>query len=128
MTPYPPPQWQTLSANAHKTDLGEKLPEVVILLLSEQTFKKFSKSKKAAMKFIDDLHILKQPLLHLNFADITPDVAAPGGEWILVIPHTLKSTATVVAWQLPGPTPPPPPQRTPQSELRKPPSKRKKRK
>jgi hypothetical protein len=125
MTPYPPPQWQTLSATAHKTDLGETLPELVILRLSEQTFKKFSKSKKAAMKFIDDLRILKQKLINLIFADIVPSIGGPGGEWICIIIHTTKSTASVVGWQLPPPPPPPPPQKTSQSDLRKPPSKRK---
>ncbi len=128
MKPYPPPQWQTLSATAHKTDLGEALPEVVILRLSEQTFKKFSKSKRAAMRFIDDLRILKQKLINLIFADIVPSVIGSGGEWICIIIHTTKSTASVVGWQLPGDAPPPPPQRMSQSDLRKPPSKRNKRK
>lgn len=119
MEPYSPPKWQTLSATAHKTDLGESLPEVVILTLSDAAFKKFSKSKKAAMKFIDDLHVLKQKLINLIFADKVPSIHGPGGEWICIIIHTTKSTATVVSWQLPGPTP--------MSDLRKAPSKRKKR-
>ncbi len=125
MKPYPPPQWQTLSATAHKTDLGEGLPEVVILLLSDQAYKKFVKSKKAAMKFIDGLHILKQKLINLIFADQVPSVIGPGGEWIAIVIHTTRSTATVVGWQLPPPAPPPPPQKLSQSDLRKPPSKRK---
>jgi|HubBroStandDraft_5_1064220.scaffolds.fasta_scaffold94638_1 hypothetical protein len=128
MKPYPPPQWQTLSATAHKTDLGGKLPEVVILLLSDKIFQKFSKSPEAAKRFIDNLHILKQPLIKLKFADRTPDRETPGGDWIVIVPHTTKSTAIVVAWQLPGSAPDQPPPPTSQSDLRKPPSKRKKRK
>jgi hypothetical protein len=126
MKPYPPPQWQTLSATAHKTDLGEGLPEVVILLLSEEAYKKFVKSKRAAMKFLDDLHVLKQKLINLIFADLVPSVKGPGGEWIMIVTHTTRSTAVVVGWQLPPPQPPPPPPPPlSQSDLRKPPSKRK---
>jgi hypothetical protein len=125
MTPYPPPQWQTLSATAHKTDLGGELPEVVILLLSDEAYKKFVKSKRAAMKFIDDLHVLKQKLINLIFAELVPSAKGPGGEWIMIIPHTTRSTAVVVGWQLPPPTPPPTPPPMSQSDLRKPPSKRK---
>jgi hypothetical protein len=123
MKPFPPPQWLMMAKNAYKTDLGDALPEVVILTMSAEAFKKFSKSKRSAMEYIDGLHILKQKLIDLVFADVWP--AEPtGGEWILIISHTTHSTATVVAWELPAPPPPPPPAKVPLSELRKPPSKR----
>ncbi len=123
MKQLPPPQWLMMAKNAYKTDLGDILPEVVLLLMSPEAFKKFSKSKRAAMDYIDGLRILKQKLIDLIFADIWPDKEG-GGEWILIISHTTHSTATVVAWQTPPPPPPPPPAKVPLSELRKPPSKR----
>jgi hypothetical protein len=123
MKPFPPPQWQTLSANVHKTDLGDNLPEVVIFTLSNEAFRKFSKSRKAAMQFIDRLGILKAKLINLIFGDITPDVVRPGGVWIVITSHTTKSTAVVIGWQLPA-EPEPQRERIPLSELRKPPSKR----
>ncbi|MGA8038383.1 MAG: hypothetical protein WA823_16880 [Candidatus Acidiferrales bacterium] len=123
MKNVPPPQWLMMAKNAYKTDLGDILPEVVLLTMSAEAFKKFSKSKRAAMAYIDGLHILKQKLISLVFADIWPQKPS-GGEWILIIIHTTHSTATVVGWQQPAPAPATAPARVPLSELRKPPSKR----
>jgi hypothetical protein len=55
--------WKTLSKRAWKTDLGGKLPEVLILRMSDAEFQKFHASKDAAKKFLDELLFLKQKLI-----------------------------------------------------------------
>jgi hypothetical protein len=124
MKPMPPPYWQLISERVYKTDLGDDKPEVVVILMPDKAFKKFSKSKKAAMAYIDGLHLLKKKLNGVVFADIAPQKGDDGGEWFVIITHTTHSTMSVVAWQLQPPAPPPAPQKVPMSELRKPPSKR----
>jgi hypothetical protein len=123
MKPMPPPYWQLISERVYKTDLGDDKPEVLIILMGNEAFRKFSQTKKSAIAYIDGLHILKQKLNDIVFADVVPQ-QIDGGEWFVIVSHTTHSTAAIVAWQLPAPPPPPPKPKVPQSELRKPPSKR----
>ena len=91
------PRWRKLSARAWKTDLGGDLPEVVILVLSDEEFRKFHASTKAAKSYIDKRHLLKRKLIKVVFANESP--SGDGGEWFVIISHTIQSTAAVVAFQ-----------------------------
>ncbi len=91
--------------------------------MGNEAFKKFSATKKSAMSYIDGLSILKQKLNDVVFADVVPQ-KVDGGEWFVIVVHTTHSTMSVTAWQLPAPPPPAAKPKVPQSELRKPPSKR----
>jgi hypothetical protein len=92
-------KWQMLQKWASKTDMGRGLPEVAILIVSDDTFQKIYASKTAAMKYFDDQKIFKQKLVDLVFCDVNE--AKFGTNWILIVPHTLHSTASVTAWQIP---------------------------
>jgi hypothetical protein len=122
MKPMPPPFWQLISQRVYKTDLGEGQPEVVIILMPNQAFKKFSKSKKAAAEYIDGLHFLKAKLNKLVFAAIVPEKNSVS-DWLVIITHTTHSTVAIVAEQIPAPAPAPQ-AKVSMSDLRKPPSKR----
>ena len=125
MKPMPPPFWELISERVYKTDLGDDKPEVVITLMSDAAFKKFRKTKSGAKNYIDGLRILKQKLNAVEFTDTIPCGNGRGiTEWLVVIIHTTKSTAYIVAWQQPPPAPPQPRPQLSQSDLRKPPSKR----
>ena len=93
-------KWQKLGAGVSKTDLGPGLPEVAILKLSNEQFEKIYQSEAAAKAYLDSQKIFKQPLIEAKFCDVTPNKDGVG--WILIIPHTLHSTASIVAWQLPA--------------------------
>jgi hypothetical protein len=125
MKPMPPPFWELISERVYKTDLGDDKPEVVITLMSDAAFKKFRKTKSGAKNYIDGLRILKQKLNAVEFTDTIPCGNGRGiTEWLVVIIHTTKSTAYIVAWQQSPPAPPQPGPKLSQSDLRKPPSKR----
>jgi hypothetical protein len=99
---YPPsgPQWQKLSEDVWKTDLGAEWPEVVILQMSQDDFKDFHSSTAAAMDYIDKRGYLKQKLIEIVFGEVVPQ-KNDGGVWTIIVVHTLKSTAVVIAWQNP---------------------------
>src|SRR5215471_4479919 len=86
-------KWQLLQPGVTKTDMGNGLPEVAILILTDAQFQKISVSKDAAKKYLDDQKIFKRPLIDVVFCDVTP--SKDGGQWILIIPHTLHSTASI---------------------------------
>ena len=92
-------QWQLLQPNVTKTDLGGQLPEVAILTLSNEQFRKIYASKDAAKDYLDSQHIFKRKLVDVVFCDVT--ASDDGGLWVIIIPHTLHSTASIVAWQIP---------------------------
>jgi len=92
-------QWHLLQPNITKTDMGDGLPEVAILTMSDVQFQKISSSKDEAKKFLDSQKIFKRALIDVVFCDVTPSKG--GGQWILIVPHTLHSTASIVAWQIP---------------------------
>jgi hypothetical protein len=125
MKPMPPPFWELISERVYKTDLGDDKPEVVVTLMSDAAFKKFRKTKSGAKNYIDGLKILKQKL---NAVEFTDTIAHGNGrtitEWLVVIIHTTKSTAYIIAWQQTPPAPPEPGPKLSQSDLRTPPSKR----
>jgi hypothetical protein len=89
--------WKQLSPTVSKTDLGPGLPEVAILVLSDDQFKKIYASKDAAKKYLDGQSILKLPLVDVVFCDVT--AGDEGQPWYVIIPHTVHSTASIVAWQ-----------------------------
>ena len=93
-------QWHLLQPNATKTDLGGDLPEVAILILSNDQFQKINGDKTAAMKYLMDQKIFKKPLVNVVFCGVTASNDGMG-QWILIIPHTYTSTASIVAWQVP---------------------------
>jgi len=93
---FPTPRWRKRAKGVWKTDLGGKLPEVVILVLSNEEFRKFHASTKAAMRYIDRRHFLKRKLIKVVFAN---QYSNGSGDWILIISHTDYSTAAVVAYQ-----------------------------
>ncbi|MGH9727475.1 MAG: hypothetical protein ACRD4V_02650 [Candidatus Acidiferrales bacterium] len=91
------PRWKMLSPAVWKTDLGDDLPEVVILMLSDEEFKKFHASTKAAKRYIDKRGFLKRKLIKVVFVNRVPN--GNGGDWIVIIGHTVWSTAGVLAYQ-----------------------------
>ena len=92
----PTPEWKQKDG-LWKTDLGEKLPEIVVLTLSDADFHKYFGSKKKAMAYLDGKGFFKAKLIQVKFADVVP--AHDGQGWYIVVTHTLHSTAIIVAWQ-----------------------------
>ncbi len=90
-------EWHLLKPGVTKTDLGGKLPEVAILILSNEQFEKIHASKKAALEYLQSQHIFKRKLIAVVFCGVRAN--KEGGDWILIIPHTYQSTAFIVAWQ-----------------------------
>ncbi|MGH9864797.1 MAG: hypothetical protein ACRD4H_05210 [Candidatus Acidiferrales bacterium] len=95
---FPTPRWRKLPKGVWKTDLGGKRPEVVILVLSNEEFRKFHASTRAAMSYIDKRRFLKRKLIKVVFANYAPN--GNGGDWIVLIAHTDYSTAAVVSYQV----------------------------
>ena len=95
-------KWQVLSPGVAKTDLGGDLPEVVILKLSNDQFKKIYPGTNAARDYFNSQNIFKRKLINVIFCDVTPSKS--NADWILIVPHTLHSTASITAWQLPTKT------------------------
>src|SRR5215831_20116037 len=93
-------KWQVLSTNAVKTDLGGNLPEVAILRLTNDQFTKIYPDAKAAKDYFDSQKIFKRALIKVIFCDVTPSKGT--ADWLLIVPHTTHSTASVTAWQLPA--------------------------
>jgi hypothetical protein len=93
-------KWQLLQPNVSKTDMGGGLPEVAILTLSNEQFEKIHASEEAALEYLDSQHIFKRKLIKVIFCDVTS--SADGDGWILLIPHTPHSTASIAAWQIPN--------------------------
>jgi hypothetical protein len=91
--------WKQLSPTASKTDMGPNLPEVAILVLSDDQFKKIYPSKDDAMAYLDGQSIFKRKLIKVVFCDVAP--SDEGQPWILIISHTTLSTAAITAWQPP---------------------------
>lgn len=92
-------EWKMLSEGASKTDLGPGLPEVAILKVSNDQFKKIHASNDAAMDYLESQHIFKRKLIKVFFCRVTPNDDGDG--WILMISHTPQSTALIVAWEIP---------------------------
>ncbi|MFZ0212535.1 MAG: hypothetical protein WBE20_16365 [Candidatus Acidiferrales bacterium] len=91
------PRWRKLRGGAWYTDLGGKLPDMAILCMSNAEFKKFHASRKIAMKYVDRRRILKRNLIKLVFGSVVPN--GSDNCWIVMIAHTLESTAVITAWQ-----------------------------
>ncbi|MHB8525214.1 MAG: hypothetical protein ACYDD2_03545 [Candidatus Acidiferrales bacterium] len=98
MQPFAAPRWRKLPNGVWKTDLGGKRPEVVILVLSNEEFRKFHASTTAAKRYIDRRHFLKRKLIKVVFANHAKN--GDGGNWIVMISHTDYSTAAVLAYQV----------------------------
>lgn len=94
---FPAPRWKMLSGAVWKTDLGGDLPEVVILVLSDDEFRKFHASTGAAKRYIDKRGFLKRKLIKVVFVNQAP--SSNGGDWTVMISHTVWSTAAVIAYQ-----------------------------
>jgi len=92
-------KWEMSKAGVPKTDLGPGLPEVAILKVSNDLFEKIHASPDAAMDYLEGQHIFKRKLIKVVFCEVTPSKGGDG--WILIIPHTPRSTASIVAWQIP---------------------------
>jgi hypothetical protein len=93
------PQWQKLSEDVWKTDLGVDRPEVVILEMPDDDFKKFHSSTATAKDYLDKRRYLKRELIAVVFGEVVPQ--NDGGVWTIIVAHTVKSTAVIVAWQNP---------------------------
>lgn len=92
----PDPRWKTLGPGRWKTELGPDYPEIVILYLSNDDYKKFSANPK---QYIDDLHILAKKINKVVAGEIVPGKG--GAPWFVHIVHTPNSTVTFVSWQEP---------------------------
>lgn len=92
-------EWKSVDG-ALKTDLGQGLPEVLVLKLSNADFHKYFANKKTAMDYLDSQHFLKAKLINLKFAEVRS--AHNDEEWYIIIGHTPYSTALVIAWQEPS--------------------------
>jgi len=95
---FPPPRWRKRAKGVWKTDLGGKLPEVVILVLSDKDFRKFHASTAAAKRYMNRHNFFKKDLKKVVFANRMPN--DDGGDWIIIIGHTDWSTGAVVAYQV----------------------------
>lgn len=95
---FPTPRWRKRAKGVWKTDLGGKLPEVVILVLSNEEYRKFHASTGVAKAYIDRRHFLKKKLKKVVFVNQAPN--SSGGDWIIIIDHTEWSTAGVLAYQV----------------------------
>jgi hypothetical protein len=95
-----PTKWRKMAAAVWKTDLGEDLPEVAILRMSDEEFRKFHSSARYAKAYIDKHHYLKRKLIKFRFVSVTWQ-RKHGGHWSLLLVHTPLSTGTVIAWQEP---------------------------
>jgi hypothetical protein len=93
-------KWHMLKEGVSKTDMGHGLPEVVILKVSNDVFEKIHASEDAALDYLEGQHIFKRKLIKVIFCDVTP--SDDGDGWILLMPHTPRSTASISAWQIPG--------------------------
>lgn len=91
-------QWKAVRPDVAKTDLGDGLPEVAVLTVSNEQFKEIRASKGAAMKFFDN-GIFKRKLIKVHFCSAKKNQDGEG--WILIVPHTPQSTAFIIAWQIP---------------------------
>jgi hypothetical protein len=91
------PNWRKKRGGVWYTDLGGKLPDMAILCMPDTEFKKFRASRKMAMKYIDRRHILKRKLIGLVFGNIVANKT--DNCWVVMIAHTLHSTAVITAWQ-----------------------------
>ena len=92
-------EWKKLNEGVSKTDLGPGLPEVAILKVSNELFKKIHASKDAAMDYLEAQHIFKRKLIKVVFCQVMR--SDDGDGWILIASHTSQSTVTIVAWQIP---------------------------
>jgi hypothetical protein len=98
----PPAKWRKLAKNVWKTDLGADLPEILVILMSDEEYKKFRSSEKAAMKFLNDHRYLKKPTVGVVFTKEAPKRGEAGGAWIAIIEHSRDSMVSVVASQQPS--------------------------
>jgi hypothetical protein len=92
----PPTKWRKLASGAWKTDLGDDLPEVAILRMSDEEFRKFSSSARFAKSYIDRKRYLKRKLI--KFAFVSVPRRRRGCIWTVMLTHTPESTGKVVAW------------------------------
>ena len=95
---FPTPRWRKRAKGVWKTDLGGKLPEVVILVLSDKEFRKFHASTEVAKRYIDRRHFLKKELEKVVFVNQAPNDS--GSDWIIIIDHTDYSTAGILSYQV----------------------------
>lgn len=91
-------EWKVVRTDVVKTDLGDGLPEVAVLRVSNEQFKEIRAGKTAAMKFFDN-GIFKRKLIKVAFCSVKRNEDGDG--WILMAPHTPQSTAYIIAWQIP---------------------------
>lgn len=92
----PDPRWKAAGPGRWKTALGPDYPEIVLLYLSNDDYKKFSANPKT---YVDDLHILAKKINKVVAGEIVPGKGA--APWCVHIIHTPNSTVTYVAWQEP---------------------------
>jgi hypothetical protein len=90
-----------LSEDVWKTDLGADWPEVVILQMPPDEFKKIHSSTATAKDYIDKHRYLKRTLIAVVFGEVVPR-NDDGDDWTVIMTHTAKSTAVIVAWQNPN--------------------------
>jgi len=93
-------KWEFVKEGVVKTDLGGELPEVLVMTMSNEEFKKIHGKKKAAMHYLDAQNIFKRKLVNLVFSEVTKH--AKGIFWVVIAAHSGKSTASLVAWQVRG--------------------------
>lgn len=96
----PPSKWRKLAKNAWKTDLGTGLLELVVVEMSNEEYRKFRSSPRAAKKFINDHKYLKKPAREVVFTKGAPS-RGTGGDmgWIALIAHTPDSMVLVASSQ-----------------------------
>lgn len=96
----PPSKWRKLAKNVWKTDLGAGLPEIVVVEMSNEEYRKFRSSKNTAMKYINDHKFLKKPTREVVFTKGAP-LRGKGGDfgWIVLIGHTPDSMVLIAASQ-----------------------------
>src|SRR5271155_114474 len=90
------PRWEAVEKDQWRTRLGADYPEIAILQLSDDEYKKFSANPK---QYVDDRHILAAKINKVVAGEILP--GRGGLSWHVIIIHTPNSTMTYVAW--PGP-------------------------
>jgi hypothetical protein len=93
----PPTKWRKLASGVWKTDFGDDMPEVAILRMSNEEFRKFQSSARFAKSYIDKKRYLKRKLIKFAFVSV-PRRPQHECYWTLILSHTPESTGKIIAW------------------------------
>ena len=94
-----PPTWKNLAPNIWKTDLGDDLPEIIVLRVSHDEFTKMTESHDAAMAYFDEPGYLKRKLVNCEILRLLGEKGSTE-DWLICGFHKTESWLQMTAWQL----------------------------